>query len=291
MSAEIGIILAIVAMLSWGVGDFLIQKSTRSLGNWETLFVITAFGTVVLLPFVWHSLPTLFDDGAFLLAGLTFSGLVIFVAALLEFESLRIGKISVVEPIWSLEIPTAVFLSYIIIGETLTLAQILFIISLIIGLASVSYRGGRVKAKHFLEKGALVALVAAFCMGAANFYMGMSGRASDSLLTNFVASVVMAVVTLAYILFKRRGKKMVADIKLQTKSLLTMSLLDNVAWVAFVAAMTLAPIGVVVALTESYIIIVVLLGLFINKEKLARHQKFGLVIALVSAVALAYVSG
>ncbi|MBP7831752.1 MAG: DMT family transporter [Candidatus Pacebacteria bacterium] len=291
MSIDIGIILAIVAMLSWGVGDFLIQRSTRSVGNWETLFIITAFGTIVLLPFVWNDIPTLFADSSYLLKTLTFSGLIIFVAALLEFEALREGKLSVIEPIWSLEIPAAAIIAYFIIGETLSVPQILLIAALIGGLVAVSFRGGKVKAKHFLEKGALIAVLAAVCMGAANFFMGFSGRATDSLMANFIACLVMAIITLIYIIAKKRTKKMISDIKEQPRMLLTMSIFDNVAWVAFVAAMSLAPIAIVVALTESYIIIVVLLGLIINKEKLAHHQKLGLVIAVTAAIFLATVSG
>jgi drug/metabolite transporter (DMT)-like permease len=44
-----GIVLAIVAMLSWGFGDFLIQKNTRKIGDWDTLFFITLFGAAILL--------------------------------------------------------------------------------------------------------------------------------------------------------------------------------------------------------------------------------------------------
>ncbi len=49
MTIEVGIGLAFVAMLCWGFGDFLIQRSARKLGDWETLFVITFFGVIVLL--------------------------------------------------------------------------------------------------------------------------------------------------------------------------------------------------------------------------------------------------
>lgn len=38
MSIEIGIILAFLAMVFWGFGDFLIQRSTRTVGDAETLF-------------------------------------------------------------------------------------------------------------------------------------------------------------------------------------------------------------------------------------------------------------
>ena len=54
---SVGIGLAFVAMLCWGFGDFLIQRSTRKVGDWGTFFVICAFGSVILLPFVWGDIP------------------------------------------------------------------------------------------------------------------------------------------------------------------------------------------------------------------------------------------
>ena len=69
--------------------------------------------------------------------------------------------------------------------------------------------------------------------------------------------------------------KFVKNIR-ENKGILTgMCILDNIAWIAFAWAMTLAPIGIVVALSESYIIIAVLLGMFVNREFLRKHQKIG----------------
>ena len=58
----------------------------------------------------------------------------------------------------------------------------------------------------------------------------------------------------------------------------------------FAFAMSLAPIGIVVALSESYIIIAVILGLTINREKLKLHQKLGLVISIFAAIILASIT-
>ena len=291
MTVTTGIIFAIVAMLAWGIGDFFIQRSTRTLGNWETLFSITAFGAIVLLPFVYNDVSLIFSDTHRLLRIVFFAGIIIFIASLLEFVALREGKLAVIEPIWSLEIPVAAFLAFSVTGEKLSSLQVVLVAALIIGLIFVSFRGTNFHAKHLLEKGAYVAVVAALCMGGANFIMGMSGRLTDPLVANFFANALIAVITLVYILVKGRGKKMWHDIRRRPKATLSMVILDNIAWIAFVAAMALAPIGIVTALTESYIIIVVVLGILINKEKLFAHQKVGLVIALVSAVSLAAVTG
>ncbi len=287
---NLGIIFAIVAMLSWAVGDFMIQRSTRRFGNWETLFVITFFGVLILLPFVWKDLPILFYGNFDTMKILLLSGGIITLAAMLEFESLREGKLSIIEPIWSLEIPASVLFSYIFIGEHITGLQILLILAIILGLMSLSFKGGKVTARHFLERGARLAVVAAVFMGAADFMLGFSGRMTNAFMTNFVACFVMALVSGVYLVYKGRMQSMIRDVRHHPKFILGMSIADNIAWVAFVSAMGLAPIGIVVALTESYIIFTVLLGVFVNKEKLIRHQVFGLVLALISAITLAIVT-
>jgi hypothetical protein len=43
-----GILFALLAMLFFGFGDFLIQRSTRKVGDWETLFLFSILGGVQL---------------------------------------------------------------------------------------------------------------------------------------------------------------------------------------------------------------------------------------------------
>ena len=69
MSISLGVLFALGALIFWGLGDFLIQRSTRKVGNWETLFIITLFGTVILIPFIYKDLYSLlsFQDKSFLI--------------------------------------------------------------------------------------------------------------------------------------------------------------------------------------------------------------------------------
>lgn len=285
----IGIGLAFVAMLCWGFGDFLIQRSTRKIGNWETLFIICGFGTLVLLPFVWKNIPALFAGDTTTLAVLFGGAFILLIAALLDFEALRIGKISVVEPIWSLEIPAATVLAFLILGERVTLFQTAIIILLIIGLMLVSLKEKYSVKKFFVEKGVVIAFFAAITMGIANFFVGWGARASDPLMVNFVINIFITFVTGIYLLQSGKLKKTFTDLSANRALLLPMAISDNAAWIAFAFAMSLAPIAIAVALSESYIIVAVLLGLFINKERLQHHQKFGLIMAFISAIVLASV--
>lgn len=286
----LGILFAIIAMLSWGVGDFLIQRSTRKIGDWETLFIICLFGVVILLPFVWNKLETVLSLPFETLLVLAVACVLLFGAALLEFEALKRGKISVVEPVWSLEIPSSAFLAFILLGEILTSVQIFLIIMLIIGLFLVSYKGELLGKKFFLEKGVILSMTSAVVMGGANFFVGWGGRETDPLVINFLISLFSMLGALIFILVRGSMRKTISDVVKSPKMLLSMAFLDNLAWVAFAFAMSMAPIGISVALSESYIILAVLLGLFIAREKLQNHQKKGLVIALLSAIVLGVIS-
>lgn len=287
MSVSVGIGLAFVAMLCWGIGDFLIQKSTRKVGDIEALFFVTAFGAVVLLPFVYTNLGALFASSSdtFLILGVLC--VVLLLAALFDFEALRVGKLAVVEPIWSFEVPVAALLAFFILGERITPFQALLVVALLIGLALVSLKK-KFHLKHFLlERGTLLALLGAVFMGAANFFMGWGARVSDPIMANFVTDVFIAAVTGLMLLKRGRVREIIRDMNSNRSVLLQMSVADKTAWVAFAFAMTLAPIGIAVALSESYIIIAVLLGLAVNRERLAGHQKVGLLAAIAVAITLA----
>src|SRR3989338_6385616 len=287
MSISVGIGLAFVAMLCWGIGDFWIQKSTRKVGDWEALFFITLFGAVVLFPFVYRNIPALLAESFSTLAVLAALCIVLLVAALLDFEALRVGKLAVVEPIWSFEVPVAGLLAFFLLGERIDALQIFLIIGLLLGLALISLKK-EFRWKHLLlERGTLLAFLGAIAMGAANFFMGWGSRLSDPLMANFLSDLFIAAVMGAALLSRGRFRQTLRDIRKNKALLLQMSIADKAAWVAFAFTMTLAPIGIAVALSDSYIIIAVILGLSVGQERLQPHQKVGLIIAVATAGTLA----
>jgi uncharacterized membrane protein len=289
MLAGTGIAVVCIAMLSWGMGDFLIQKSARKLGDWETLFAIVAFGTVILIPFVWKTVPLLFLDpkGLAILVG---SALVLTIAAILTFEALKEGKIAVVEPIWPLEIPAASILAFAILGDRITSAQVILVVALIVGLILVSFRGRLLSWKHFAEKGIYIAFAGSVLMGFADFLLGWGSRVTDPVTANFVLNVVMTVVCGSILALRGRARHTIRGILENRGLLLMMAISDNIGWLAYAFAMTVIPIAIATGISESSVIIAVLLGIFMNHEKLERHQKAGLVIALASAVTLAFLT-
>ena len=293
MFISIGIALAFVTMFCWGIGDFLIQKTTRKAGSWETLFVITFFGTVILAPFAWRNTLLLFNgDHTNDLVILLICGVALFIAAIFDFKGMKLGKLAIIEPLWSLEIIVAAFLTFFILKENLTPIQILIIGLLIICFILLSIKEtGSLKLRHFfLEKGVLFAVIGTTMMGVADFFMGWGARVTDPLVINFAANIIMAGISGIYLISNGRTTKLIRDIKANPMLLLGMSIFDNTAWITYAFAMSMASIGVVTALSESSIIVAVILALIINKEKLQHHQKIGLVGSLICIVVLSYVT-
>lgn len=290
MSVSVGIGLAFIAMLCWGFGDFLIQKSTRKVGDWETLLVITLFGALVLLPFVYGGLPELFSGAPQNLGVLVLSGLVLTAAAICTLEGMKRGKLAVLEPLLPLELIAASILAFFVLDDVITWGQTSLIVILLAGLCLLSFREKIVSARFFLEKGTLIFIVGAVLMGVADFLLGWGSRLTDPLMANFVINIVMATISLGVLLERHRGRKIFHDFSVNRSLLLTSAIADNVAWVAYAFAMTLVPIAVATGLSESSVTIAVILGLVVNRERLQRHQRVGLVVAVLAALVLAAVT-
>ena len=132
-----GLLFAFTAIVSWGLGDFLIQKNARKFGDWIALLFITLIGAIVLLPFVLGDFPAMFGNTRNLLFLLGTSA-VLLVAGLLDFEALRRGKISVIEPIYALEVPVTVALAMFFLQEPMATIQTVMVLILMAGIFLVS---------------------------------------------------------------------------------------------------------------------------------------------------------
>lgn len=284
-----GVLWATLAMLCWGVGDFLIQRSARAFGDTIALFMICAFGGIVLLPFVLKDIPTLYTDPrSFFLLLLT--SCVILFAAVLDFEALRVGKIAVVESIYAIEVPIAAVLAAIAINEVLPWYKMLLILSIMVGTMLVSVTSLHILKKLRLEKGVLLAFIATLGMSASNVLFGVSSREINPFMVNWFTSAFIALVMLGVIIYKRQWKNAWRCLRKQPLLIGSVSIADNLAWLAFSYSTTHIPIAITTGISESYIIIATALGITINKEKLKRHQYIGGFIVIASAITLALLS-
>jgi drug/metabolite transporter (DMT)-like permease len=282
-----GILLALTALISWGLGDFLIQRSARKFGDWVALFYVTAFGAIVLFPFVLNDLVSSFT---FHSALLWLAAVVTLFFALLDFEALRVGKISVIEPIYAFEIPVAALLAAYFVHERLTAIQILLIFSVMLGIFLISTRSFSHFKRIHLEKGVWFAAFATIGMGMANVLFGVGSRVTSPLVVNWVVDTFIAIICLVYLFSTGQARKIGIDVKNNARPILTVGFFDKLAWVSFSYAMLFIPIAVATGISEGYIAFAGGLGLIFNKEKLKKHQWVGFVLAAIAVIALAIVT-
>lgn len=229
-----------------------------------------------------------FQDNSFYL--LIIVSTFLFIAALLDFEALKRGKLAIVEPIFAFEVPVSAFLAFFLLNEIIGKFEILLIVILVLGLILLSLRSVHLNKKLWLEKGVLLEASTSIFMGFSNFSVGFASRVTTPLLTNWFLNVYSFLICLFYFICKKRLGNLIRDIKENKGFLLLLSVFDNSAWIFYAIAASLAPIAIVVALSESYIIVSVLLGLILNKERLMRHQKLGLIVSILSAIVLIGIS-
>jgi drug/metabolite transporter (DMT)-like permease len=284
-----GIAFAFAALALWGVGDFLIQRSARRFGDWIALFFIEGFATVVLLPFVWHEIPVLIASPNEL-ALLFGTSVVLLVAAVIDFESLRVGKLAVVEPVYALEVPIAAVLGGIFAGEFLSGIQLTLTVALVASIMLLATRSLRDWKHAHAERGVWLAIFAAGAMGASNLLFGLGGRAVGPLMVNWFVSALVFIVCVVYLTATGRWYDVRRDWTGNKKLIVGVSVIDKAAWLAYTASTLFVPIAIATALSEAYIALAALLGILVNRERLMIHQRIGLVGAVIAAICLAVVT-
>ena len=286
MHAQLGLLFAFVALIGWGFGDFFIQKTTRLIGVYKSLFFICIGAAAVLFPFVFHEI-TSYTRADY--QSIVILSLIIFVYALVIFQAFERGKLSVVESVIAFELPLTVTLGVFVGGETLTLKQFLLFITIFVGiaLAAASKLDHLHYHKRIFEKGVIWAFGAAFLSALTNFYVGTYSQNMSPLFVIWATHSMLAILCGAYIVYRGEFTSLASDLQKHPGPIVAQSIFDNSAWIGYAFATSLIPISLTVAISESYIALAALLGYFLGREKLNNHQILGAIIAFVGVIFLA----
>jgi drug/metabolite transporter (DMT)-like permease len=284
MNIPLDIFAALGAMIAWGFGDFIIQKGTRKIGDVESLAWIGLLGSIGLLPFVWHDLFLVASRSNFLiLLGL---GIVSFVTGLINFESFKRGKLSVVDVILEVELPVAVLLGIFFFHNSLSFLEILLIIAVFTGIVLIAVEPGEIKRRHFVEKGAVLALVAAGGYALVDFLTAIGAKTASPLLAVWFPWVTFTIICVLYLVVTGRIKHFFRDAAQYKALVIGMGVIDTIAWVLFAIAVRNNQFAITVAITESYPAVALMLGVAVNREKVAIHQYIGAAIAVAASFAM-----
>jgi uncharacterized membrane protein len=283
---ELAIIFTFLAVICWGIEDFLAQKSARKIGDAESLAFIMIIGAIIFTPFVIKDIHLLFSKQILWIIALV--SVVHLLEGLFYFESLKEGKLAVIDAIFELELPVTVLLGIVFFSESLSAVQFSLIGAIFIGIFLISTK----KLEHLkikVEKGVIMALITAFFLGLVNFSSAFSVRATSPILVVWIVWVTNAIFLLAYLTYKNKDMQFIRDGWKFKLPILIMSVFASLAWVFYFYALKDRELSIITAITEIYPIIPIFLGLFINREKINFHQYIGIGLALLAAVILAFI--
>ena len=281
-----GLVFALIAMLGWTFGDFLIQRATRQIGVWQCVFWIGLGGCLSLLPWAAPTLPTLFSSSTqlgIILAASAVGAL----AAASNFSAFRQGRLSIIQPILGMEIIFTTFFGYLLFHETLQPWQILLVLLACVGLFLISLTHGWQTdwKKPGVERGVAMGLVGAILLAASNTMTGLASRSISPLTATWAIHTCIMLVALVMIVQRRELANLLPGLKKHAVKILTMVVLDNVAWLAFAYALVVLPIAVATTIGLGYVPLGCLLGVFVNRERLTTRQKIGITCLLIAIFA------
>ena len=289
MDITIGILGAFGAMLCWGVGDFLIQRSVRKIGNLEALAAIGITGTLGLLPFIFKDIPLLLQpSNLFLLLVLS---VITFITSVLNFEAFREGKLSVVDVILEVELPVTIVFAWMFLRETVSPAQLFILFVIFIGVILVAIESLSLShLKKSLEKGAVLAFFAAVMMGLSNFFTAASARTISPLLAIWLPWMIVSVLCIGVLV--KRGTFLVGvhNAIASKRLIIAMGILDTLAWLLYAFTLQSNQVAIATGISESYPAIAVMLGVWFNKESVKKHQYLGVIVALGASIVLAIIA-
>jgi len=284
MVLEFGIIFAFLAMVSWGVGDFLIQRTTRKIGNLQSLTFLGIIGSIGLFPLVLNDLHLLLYPSNLIL--LLFLGIVTFVVSLMDFEAVRLGKLSTIDVIIELELPVTIIFALTFFKETLSLQQFAFISLIFIGIVLVAIKSFN-RGKLRLEKAVFIAVAVAVGMGIINFLTATSSKTISPIMAIWVPWLIFTIFCLVSMHMTNGFPKFTVNAKKFKFLILAMGVIDTLAWLFYALAVFKNELSIITAITESYPVIAMFLGIWFNKEKINWYQYLGAGMALVSSFILA----
>ena len=271
------------ALLCWGVGDYLIQNNARKIGNVEALLWISLVGMLATLPLVAGQLHLLGVWPDFLLLALL--GAVTFIAAMVDFEALKVGKLAVVDMVIALELPLTILLAIVFLHDSLDLWQVALIVLLIAGVIMIALDGMDLSLK--LEAGVLFALAAAGSLALLNFLTAVGSRTVTPLMAVWAPALFSAVFCLVVILKRGSAGGVLERARNNLTLVIAMGVVDFSAWIFYAYATSLGELSIVNAITESFPAVALMLGVWLGREKISKRQYLGAAVALLASIALA----
>lgn len=286
MILSLGIILGIIAMVSFGISKVSLKKLILSVGEYSSILYSNSL--LVFFLFIAAVFLADFRMPSFNIFCLTAAlGFVGAISLFLFMKAMKIGQVAVVVPITSGFGIIIVMLAIVILKESLSLAVMSGILLVIIGTVLISFRYSefkKIKGRVLSSSGIGISLLVAVGWGIYYFFLKFVSVELGSILAAvYVESSVLFFILI--LVFSNRDKLK----KPHGRDYLYIFLngfFIAVASIAYYTGITVSSISVVGAITSAAPLVSSLLAVVMLKERIELNQKIATFIIVAGLVML-----
>jgi bacterial/archaeal transporter family protein len=284
MALQLGILLAIIAMIVWGISDFSLAIASRKAGALRTtlyFFVITAVIFAVML--IYFSIGAISYDALLLII---FVGVVVGIGSLAFSKGMIVGDVSVVAPIaaaWSL---VTVTLSLVFLNEHLSTIEAFGVAVIIIGAILVSFRLGDIKRANSskLSKGAIYALITAVTWGLYYFGLSLLSNSIGWFPASFLYNIPGAIFILLVGLVAHKDMSLPKGSAL--KFIALCGILNVIGIITYNVGVTQNYTALIAPIVSAAPVVTVIMALTLLREKPVKNQILGMLMVFAGLIML-----
>jgi drug/metabolite transporter (DMT)-like permease len=284
MEFAAGFLYAVVALIGWGIADFLAKNLVDRVGSFNALLFDQLLSIAILAPLVYFTgWPTGIDWGiALLLLANAMLWIYPYIAFYKAYEK---GLLSVVTPIAATWGAGGAILAVVFLGETLTLPQWASIAVIAMGIFLISTRWNDLKrlSYHKLAGVNMAVLALIGWSGSAMLAKPLVDAVGPFYLLTLTKMISIPLLVIVLPLTRYKVKAPFGAWKL----LAAVSVFNIVAFLAYNYGMQASQVSIVGPVAAAFPIITVTLAWLVLKEKLDTSQKLGVALTVLGMIALA----
>ncbi|MFR9118306.1 MAG: EamA family transporter [Merdibacter sp.] len=250
----------------------------------------TALRTVVILLFSWLMVFVVGSQGELrsisseTIAFLVLSGLSTGASWLCYFKALQLGNVNKVTPIDKSSTVLTIVLSFLLLGESLSMARVLGTAAITVGtLLMITRQEGTQK----VQKGWLLYALLSAVFASLTAIFGKLGIASvESNLGTALRTIVVLFMAWGMVFLQGRQREIQAIDGRSWLFLLLSGVATGLSWLCYYRALQDGPASVVVPIDKLSILVTIVFSSLVLKEHLSKKAFIGLVLILVGTGAM-----
>lgn len=283
MSIALALLAALFAALTGILAKVGIENVNSNLATAIRTIVVLIMAFIVVL--VTNQLDGITHISGMALLFIILSGFSTGISWLFFFKALAIGDVSKVVPIDKASVVLTIILSFLVLGEPAT--PLVIAGGALIALGTFILIGKNEEKKRFTgsQKYVLHAILGAIFAALTSILAKIGIEEVDSNLATFIRTIVILFFAWAIVFFQKTHKEMKKITKRGYLFLILSGVATGLSWLFYFAALALGKVSIVAPIDKFSVVITMVLGFVILKEKVAKNTVIGgIIITLGTAL-------